>query len=94
MSQILSPDDDALSRLCTRLAELAPDLDVPDAWPSKQWPSEQLALCAQAGVFRWFVGGEWGGLGWSEMDLLRGYVKLAAACLTTTFVITGELIRE
>ena len=86
MSQILSPDDEQLSRLCAQLAELAPGLDAPDAWPG-----EQLALCARAGVFRWFVGTEWDGLGWSEADLLRGYGKLAAACLTTTFVITQRM---
>ena len=86
MSEILAPDDATLSALCARLAELAPGLDAPEAWPA-----EQLALCARAGVFRWFVGGEWGGLGWSEVDLLHGYVKLAAACLTTTFVITQRM---
>jgi len=39
-------------------------------------------------VFEWFAPVELGGQGWTEADLLRGYVKLAAACLTTTFVIT------
>jgi alkylation response protein AidB-like acyl-CoA dehydrogenase len=42
-------------------------------------------------VFVWFVGAEPGGQGWSEPDLLRGYVELAAACLTTTFVITQRV---
>ena len=60
-----------------------PTLERPDAWPA-----EQLRLCGEAGVFEWFVEPELGGQGWSEAEVLRGYVKLAAACLTTTFVIT------
>jgi len=41
-----------------------------------------------AGVFRWFVPEELGGEGWSAGDIVRGYLRLSAACLTTTFVIT------
>lgn len=52
------------------------------------WPAEQLALCARAGVFRWFVPESVGGFGWSEVDVLRGYLRLSAACLTTTFILT------
>jgi alkylation response protein AidB-like acyl-CoA dehydrogenase len=84
--RILSPDDDALDPLCVRLAELAPSLDSTDAWPA-----EQLRLCAQAGVFEWFMPRELGGQAWREADLLRAYVKLAASCLTTTFVITQRI---
>ncbi len=91
LAQVLSPDDAALDELCARLAELAPGLDAPSLSGPDTWPGEQLDLCAQAGVFRWFVSREWGGLEWSEADLLRGYVKLAAACLTTTFVITQRM---
>jgi alkylation response protein AidB-like acyl-CoA dehydrogenase len=80
---VTSPDDLALDSLCCRLIELAPSLETPDGWPA-----EQLRLCGEAGVFQWFLPVEQGGQGWSEADVLRGYVKLAAACLTTTFVIT------
>lgn len=52
------------------------------------WPAQQLQLCAQRGVFRWFIAQELGGLGWSDADVVRGYLELSAACLTTTFVIT------
>jgi alkylation response protein AidB-like acyl-CoA dehydrogenase len=83
MSPISSPDDESLGALWARLTELAPGLETADAWPA-----EQLRLCGEAGVFQWFVPRELGGQGWSEADVLRGYVKLAAACLTTTFVIT------
>jgi alkylation response protein AidB-like acyl-CoA dehydrogenase len=84
--RITSYDDTALDALCARLAELAPTLDAPCAWPT-----EQLRLCREAGVFEWFVPHECGGRQWHEADLLRGYVKLAAACLTTTFVITQRI---
>ena len=65
------------------MAELASNLEGADAWPA-----EQLRLCGEAGVFEWFIEPQLGGQGWTEADVLRGYVKLAAACLTTTFVIT------
>ena len=80
---ILSPDSRELDNLVARLVELAPTLESPTAWPA-----EQLKLCGEAGVFEWFAPVELGGQSWSEADLLRGYVKLASACLTTTFVIT------
>jgi alkylation response protein AidB-like acyl-CoA dehydrogenase len=82
-TSITSPDDPQFDDLVSRLIALAPSLDRPNAWPA-----EQLRLCGEAGVFEWFVPPELGGQGWSEADLLRGYVKLAAACLTTTFVVT------
>src|SRR5262245_40024872 len=83
MSRIRSPEDAELDELCRRLAERAPLLEQ-----ANTWPAEQLRLCGEAGVFEWFVEPEYGGQGWSEADVLRGYVNLAAACLTTAFVIT------
>jgi alkylation response protein AidB-like acyl-CoA dehydrogenase len=85
-SRITSFADGALAQLSKRLESLAPQLESPGAWPA-----EQLALCGAAGVFEWFVAPEHGGQGWAEAELLRGYVKLAAACLTTTFVITQRV---
>lgn len=81
--RITSPDDPALGRLCERLAASADELDADGAWPR-----EQLQWCAAAGVHEWFIPRERGGQGWSEPDLLRGYLRLAEACLTTTFVLT------
>ena len=80
---ITSPNSPQLDELCGELAELAPKLEAPGAWPA-----EQLRLCGKAGVFEWFVPREFGGQGWSEAAVVRGYLKLSAACLTTTFVIT------
>jgi alkylation response protein AidB-like acyl-CoA dehydrogenase len=80
---VTHPDDPKLDALCHELAARASDLDK-----TGQWPAEQLAICGRYGVYRWFVSNEWGGQDWSELDLVRGYLKLSAACLTTTFIIT------
>ena len=80
---ITAPDDEALDDLCDRLAAEADQTDQAD-----RWPAQQLAACAEYGVYRWFVSPGQGGFGWDEADLMRGYLRLSAACLTTTFVIT------
>lgn len=82
-TRIQSPEDPALDDLCRRLASLAGDLDR-----SAAWPAEQLALCRDYGVLEWFFPVEVGGQGWSELDLVRGELRLSAACLTTMFVLT------
>jgi alkylation response protein AidB-like acyl-CoA dehydrogenase len=80
---IKSPDDAALDALCGFLAERSADLDL-----HPRWPAEQITACAAAGVYRWFVPEHLGGFGWSEPETLRGYLRLSAACLTTTFILT------
>lgn len=80
---IATPDDDALKELCDQLATRSADLDAAAAWPA-----EQLRLCGEYGVYRWFAGAAWGGLSWSEEEILCGYLALSSACLTTTFVLT------
>jgi alkylation response protein AidB-like acyl-CoA dehydrogenase len=82
-NRITSIDDPALAELCRFLAERADALDQ-----SGKWPAEQLAACAAAGVYEWFVSFDAGGQGWREIDLARAYVKLSAACLSTTFCVT------
>lgn len=39
-------------------------------------------------MFRWFLPAAVGGLGWSEVEQTKGFLRLAAADLTTTFIIT------
>jgi alkylation response protein AidB-like acyl-CoA dehydrogenase len=82
-SKITSPDDPALAELCRELAGRAGELDATGAWPA-----EQLRLCGEYGVYQWFAAPQWGGQGWNEEDVLRGYLALSAACLTTTFILT------
>lgn len=78
-----SPHDPALDALCQKLAAGADEVDA-----RGEWPRNQLALCREAGLFRWFVPRQWGGLEWNEEELLSAYLRLAASCLTTTFILT------
>lgn len=80
---ITSPDDPAFKSLCEQLHELAGETDV-----TGQWPAEQLRLCGEYGVFEWFIEPEWGGQAWDQEAIVRGYLALSRACLTTTFIIT------
>lgn len=83
---IVSPDDAALDDLCRDLSARADALDA-----GGEWPAEQLALCGEYGVPRWFVAPQWGGRGWSDADLMRGFMRLSSACLATTFILTQPL---
>ncbi len=80
---IRTPIQPELSDLFEQLRELSSTPGTTD-----QWPQPQLDLCGQYGVFRWFLPEHWGGLDWDQTDIVHGYMKLAAACLKTTFVIT------
>jgi alkylation response protein AidB-like acyl-CoA dehydrogenase len=80
---ITNPTDPALDDLCRCLLDHGSELDK-----TGHWPAEQLDLCGRAGVFRWFLDPVWGGFGWSDEDVVRGYLALSSACLTTTFIIT------
>jgi alkylation response protein AidB-like acyl-CoA dehydrogenase len=55
------------------------------------WPGEQLQALGDFGVYAWFLPTTAGGLGWPEVDLLRGLVKLGSACLTTAFILTQRV---
>ena len=81
--KITSPDDPALQELRRALADLACEVDLTD-----QWPTHQLQLCADHGVYEWFIAPEWGGQGWDTEAVVRGYLALSSACLTTTFILT------
>ncbi len=80
---ILGPTEPELRGLAQNLAAHAGRLDQ-----SGEWPDDQLKQCGESGVFRWFVPPKMGGLGWSETDILRGYLRLSASYLTTSFILT------
>lgn len=86
LPDITSPDDPHWEPLLEVLQAGWPALDDPQAWPR-----EQLIALGRSGVYAWFVPQEYGGQGWAEADLLRGLVKLAKACLTTTFILTQRV---
>jgi len=72
--------------LCGLLSDRADQIsDLED------WPAESLRLCGESGVYRWFLPENLGGYGWSASDQIRGYLRLAQADLTTTFIITQAM---
>ena len=80
---VQTPHGPELDILCDQLREWSGrGVSVQD------WPGDSLSLCGRAGVYRWFLPESQGGLGWSEEDQTRGYLRLAAADLNTTFIIT------
>jgi alkylation response protein AidB-like acyl-CoA dehydrogenase len=80
---ITAPDDPQFDDLCRELAARTDQLDV-----TGHWPAEQLRLLGEYGVYRWFLPKAWGGLEWNDADLIRGYLRLSEACLTTAFILT------
>lgn len=83
ISPIERPNDGSMDELCRQLSESSSQWTTVDRWPERS-----LRLCGRAGVYRWFLPQEQGGLAWSDADQTRGYLRLAQADLTTTFVIT------
>ncbi len=75
------PDD--FDRLCAQLEELSPQLKNID-----DWPAEQICMLADAGVLAWGLPAEFGGHPSTDVQVMAAYERLAAACLTTTFVLT------
>lgn len=72
-----------LEPLCARLEELASGLsDVDD------WPAHQLCLLAECRLLAWGLPYEYGGRPVTDVEMLAAYERLAAACLTTAFVLT------
>jgi alkylation response protein AidB-like acyl-CoA dehydrogenase len=76
-------DGGPTDELLRQLADLSGPLDAAQAWPG-----EQFRLLARAGVLADVIPHEFGGTDISPRKLLDGYRRLAAACLTTTFVLT------
>lgn len=82
-TRITQPDHPAMDELCAELAALGGELEQ-----TGDWPERQLQLCGEYGVFEWFMPHEWDGQAWNERQIISGYLRLSAACLTTTFIIT------
>ena len=86
---IETPTSPELIKLCDQLLLMTPAGNSDPA--SGDWPADKLRLCAEAGVYRWFVSPEAGGLSWSESEIAQAYLQLSAACLTTTFILTQQV---
>jgi alkylation response protein AidB-like acyl-CoA dehydrogenase len=52
------------------------------------WPTATWTALRQAGVLGWCVPRAHGGADWDAVALLAGYESLAAACLTTAFLLS------
>lgn len=65
------------------LADYANAADDRLAWPSASWD-----LLGRAGGLRWCIPTTYGGLGLRGAPLLEKYLDLAAACLTTCFILS------
>lgn len=72
-----------VQQLCDELSQASTELQN-----LNEWPARQIQLCREAGVFKWFVPEEYGGLEWSDDKLLEGYLALSRSCLTTSFILT------
>jgi alkylation response protein AidB-like acyl-CoA dehydrogenase len=79
---ITTPESLNLDLLCESLRKSESDT---------RWPGECLAECARAGFFRWFTPETFGGFGWTSSEIAQGYLKLSAADLTTTFILTQRV---
>ncbi len=66
-----------------RLKEVAAGATDENAWPIRQFDA-----LAQAGVLRWGLPAELGGIEVSSREMLGGYIALSRACLTTAFILT------
>jgi alkylation response protein AidB-like acyl-CoA dehydrogenase len=75
-------ESDAVRSLLTQLAETP----CPDA--TDQWPEDRLAAMDAAGVMKWNLPAEFGGLGLDDVQMLEGYRLLSSVCLVTTFILT------
>ena len=78
--------DGNISQLCERLESLSES-----PLNNQDWPAEPLKLLEQADVYRWFIPHQLGGLQWRPAKITSAYVKLASACLTTTFILTQRV---
>ncbi len=81
--KVTRPQNPELRALCEQLAKSSHSESE-----ASLWPREQLDLCAESGVFEWFVPEAYGGQGWTAGEITEGYLLLSSACLTTTFILT------
>jgi alkylation response protein AidB-like acyl-CoA dehydrogenase len=75
--------DTKQQKLLSDLADQAAEADGSPAWPARSWD-----LARQLGALRWCLSTDYGGEGRSAVELLEGYEELAAACLTTCFILS------
>ena len=88
VERVTSTSDPNFRDLCQKIDEVASTELGNQEINRGKWPKDKLQACANAGVFEWFVTKEFGGQGWSNLEIVRGYLGLSEACLTTAFALT------
>jgi len=68
------------------LSQLATNSGRADLDPA--WPAGSLRLLDATDAWRWSIPEEYSGTAWPSSDLLAAYEDLAAACLTTAFILS------
>ena len=76
------PQSDSAALLAS-LSALAEEADGQLSWPSLSWATLQ-----ELGGLRWCIAPAFGGQGCNAVELLKRYESLAAACLTTSFILS------
>jgi len=69
--------------LLERIAQLANSADRDPVWPGRSW-----SLLHELGALSWAIPADHGGAGLEATALLGNYETLAAACLTSCFVLS------
>jgi alkylation response protein AidB-like acyl-CoA dehydrogenase len=72
-----------LEAIVPQLEQQANQADSQAVWPAESWQ-----LLREAGCLRWIIPAEYGGDGLAGPTLLEHYERLAAACLTTAFILS------
>src|SRR5262249_40566308 len=71
------------SEMIAVLQDGATDADGTLAWPESSWQA-----MGRGGVVRWAIPAAYGGDGWDIVRLLDGYERVAAACMTSCFILS------
>ena len=74
---------DEFDRLLQTISKLSENSDSELAWPAEAWNA-----ITQAGILGWNIPREFGGTDLNSVEMTYGYIRLAEACLTTTFILT------
>jgi alkylation response protein AidB-like acyl-CoA dehydrogenase len=53
-----------------------------------EWPEQSWEIACRVGVLEWAIPRQFGGRALASAELLLGYERLAAACLTTAFILS------
>ena len=79
----MPPQEQAAETVLGRLRDRAREADGEASWPGESWK-----CLRDGGVLEWSIPVAYGGRGGRGEELLARYAQLAAACLTTCFILS------